>query len=97
MIVIDKLIKDTLIPKREVLWPSSLALWSWGRRSGVRIPVGAKILVTKKMSSFHPAVSRYLIQFREGSKAAEGEEWATSFICCALDTVILNKYCISIY
>ena len=44
-----------------------------------------------KTLSVHPAVSGYLIQFREGSKAAEGEGWAPSSICCALDTVILNK------
>ena len=44
-----------------------------------------------KTLSVHPAVSGYLIQFREGSKAAEGEGWAPSSICCALDTVNLNS------
>ena len=33
-----------------------------------------------KTLSVHPAVSGYLIQFREGSKAAKGEGWAPSSI-----------------
>ena len=44
-----------------------------------------------KTLSVHPAVNGYLIQFREGSKAAEGEGWAPPSICCALDTVILYR------
>ena len=33
-----------------------------------------------KTLSFHPAVSGYLIQFREGPKLAEGEGWAPTSI-----------------
>ena len=54
-------------------------------------PVRGEIPCGWKTLSVHPAMNKYLIQFKEGLKAAEGKGWAQPSMCCALDTVNLFR------
>lgn len=63
-------------------------LWCW--QLWIRTTLGSKFYGLKTLS-VHPAANRYLIQFREGEKAAEGERWALPSIkLCPRYTKSLN-------